>query len=65
MSPAYFPENLKGRRGGARAMYRVMSEEAEEFYGYHCLASTMVDHSRTVLISWSNSCATIAPPARN
>jgi hypothetical protein len=27
LSPAYIPEILKGRRGGTRAMYRVLSEE--------------------------------------
>jgi hypothetical protein len=37
LSPAYIPEILEGRRGGARAMYRVLSDEAEEFRGYHCL----------------------------
>jgi hypothetical protein len=58
LSPAYIPEILKGRRGGARAMYRVLSEEAEEFYGY---TIALVDPSRTLPISWSNSCAAIAP----
>ena len=43
-------------------MYRVLLDEAEEFQGYH---TALVDHSRTVLISWSNSCATIAPSARD
>jgi hypothetical protein len=62
LSPAYIPGNRKGRRGGARAMYRVLSDEAEEFCGYHRL---LVDRSRTVLTSWSNSCATIAPSARD
>jgi hypothetical protein len=45
-------------------MYRVLSEEAEELYGYHPTA-LLVDHPRTVLISWANSCATIAQSARD
>ena len=62
LSPAYLPEFLKVWRGGARAVYRVLSEEAEEFRGYHCLGRSL---SKTVLIRWSNSCATIAPSARD
>jgi hypothetical protein len=60
LSPAYIPENREGSRGGARAMYRVLSEEAEEFHGY---TIALVAPSRAVPISWSNSCATIAPSA--
>jgi hypothetical protein len=45
LSPAYIPENRKGRCGGARAMYRVLSEEAEEFYGYHCLGRSLHQYS--------------------
>ena len=41
LSPVYIPENCKGRRGGARAMYRVLSDEAEEFRGYHCLGRSL------------------------
>jgi hypothetical protein len=41
LSPAYIPEILIGRRGGARAMYRVLSDEAEEFHGYHCLGRSL------------------------
>jgi hypothetical protein len=41
LSPAYLPEILKGGRGGARAMYRVLSDEAEEFRGYHCLGRSL------------------------
>jgi hypothetical protein len=63
LSPAFIPENRKGRRGGARAMHRVLSDEAEEFRGYHCLG--LVDRSRTVFTSWSNSCATIASSSCN
>jgi hypothetical protein len=33
LSPAYIPEILKGRRGGASAR----AEEAEELHGYHPL----------------------------
>jgi hypothetical protein len=43
-------------------MYRVLSDEAEELRGYH---TALVDHSRTVLTSWSNSCATTAPSSRD
>jgi hypothetical protein len=43
-------------------MHRVLSDEAEEFRGYHI---ALVDPSKTVLIRWSNSCATIAPSARD
>ena len=62
LSPAYIPENRKGRRGGARAMHRVLSDEAEEFRGYHCLGRSLQDR---VLTSWSNSCATIASSSCN
>jgi hypothetical protein len=43
-------------------VYRVLSEEAEEFRGYHCLGRSLQD---PVLIRWSSSCATIAPSARD
>jgi hypothetical protein len=43
-------------------VYRVLSEETEEFNGYHF---ALVDPSKTVLIRWSSSCATIAPSARD
>jgi hypothetical protein len=61
LSPAYIPENRKGRCGGARAMYRVCWTKPRTFMA----TTALVDHSRTVLISWSNSCATIAPSARD
>ena len=43
-------------------MHRVLSDEAEEFRG---ATIALVDRSRTVLTSWSNSCATIASSARD
>ena len=49
LSPAYIPENCKGRRGGARAMYRVLSEEAEEFHGYHCLGRSLQDSAHQLV----------------
>jgi hypothetical protein len=39
-------------------VYRVLSEEAEEFNGYHCLGRSLQD---TVLIRWST---TPVPPLR-
>jgi hypothetical protein len=68
LSPAYIPEILKGRRGGARAVYRVLSDEAAEFHRKprsYMATIALVGPSRTVLIRWSNSCATIAPSARD
>jgi hypothetical protein len=46
LSPADIPDHRKGRRGGAspvgaRARYRVLSDEAEEFRGYHCLGRSL------------------------
>jgi hypothetical protein len=49
LSPAYFPENLKGRRGGARAMNRVLSDEAEELHGYHCLGRSLQDSAHQLV----------------
>ena len=49
LSPAYIPENRKGRRGGARAMYRVLSDEAEEFRGYHCLGRSLQDSAHQLV----------------
>jgi hypothetical protein len=43
-------------------MYWMLSDEAEEFHGYHI---ALVGRSSTVLTSWSNSCATIAPSVRD
>jgi hypothetical protein len=39
----------KGRCGGARAMYRVQSEEAEEFYGCHCLGRSLQDSAHQLV----------------
>ena len=49
LSPAYIPENRKGRRGGARAMHRVLSDEAEEFRGYHCLGRSLQDSAHQLV----------------
>jgi hypothetical protein len=61
LSPAYLPEILKGRRGGVRAMFGWCRKKPSNFMA----TIALVDPSRTVLISWSNSCVTIAPSARN
>jgi hypothetical protein len=50
LSPAYIPENHNGRRGGARAMYRVLSDEAEEFRGYHCLGRSLQDSAHQIAL---------------
>ena len=51
LSPAYIPENRKGRRGGARAMHRVLSDEAEEFRGYHCLGRSLQDSAHQLVLT--------------
>jgi hypothetical protein len=46
LSPAYIPENRKGRRGGATGPCTeccVLSDEAEEFRGYHRLGRSLQD----------------------
>jgi hypothetical protein len=47
LSPAYIPENRKGRRRGARDMYRVLSDEAGEFRGCHCLGRSLPPGQRS------------------
>jgi hypothetical protein len=49
LSPAYLLEFLKGRCGGAWAVYRVLSEEAEEFNGYHCLGRSLQDSAHPLV----------------
>ena len=43
-------------------MHWVLSDEAEEFRGYHCL---LVDRCRTVLTSWSNYITPVPPLHRH
>ena len=59
LSPAYIPENRKGRRGGARAMHRVLSDEAEEFRGYHCLGRSLQDSAHQLVQLLCHHCIVI------
>jgi hypothetical protein len=64
LSPAYIPEIPKGRRGGARQGH-VSGAVGRKKLKNFMATTALVDPSRTVLISWSSSCATIAPLNRN
>ena len=61
LSPAYITENRKGRRGGARAMHRhrVLSDEAEEFRGYHCLGRSLQDSAHQLVQLLCHHCIVI------
>ncbi len=64
LSPAYLPEFLKVWRGGARAVYRVLSEEAEECNGYHCLGRSLQDSAHPLVQLLCHHCAVSSRLAR-